>query len=71
MAAVWSVSGGSAKIVRIATKVEDLEALRVAMNTWWDDDQTQRYWMQITDRRTRRAATKSEAPSSDMGATIS
>jgi hypothetical protein len=25
--------------------------LRVAMNTWWDDDPTQRYWMQITDRR--------------------
>jgi hypothetical protein len=22
----------------------------VALNTWWDDDPTQRYWMQITDR---------------------
>ena len=24
--------------------------LRVAMNTWWDDDPAQRYWMQITGR---------------------
>lgn len=24
--------------------------LHVAVNTWWDDDPTQRYWMQITDR---------------------
>lgn len=24
--------------------------LRVAINTWWDDDLAQRYWMQITDR---------------------
>ena len=24
--------------------------LRMALNTWWNDDPTQRYWMQITDR---------------------
>ena len=24
--------------------------LRVAINTWLDDDPAQRYWMQITDR---------------------
>ena len=22
----------------------------MALNTWWNDDPTQRYWMQITDR---------------------
>jgi hypothetical protein len=24
--------------------------LRMALNTWWNEDPNQRYWMQITDR---------------------
>ena len=41
--------------------------LRVAINTWWEDDPAQRYWMQITDRDHLAGCCKPEAHASDMG----